>query len=144
MPGLTRTTLACTVVAAALAAASVAQAQSVENFYKGKTVSMIIGYPPGGSNDLYAREVARFIGRHIPGNPNVVSQSMPGAGSLAAANHLYNIAAKDGTVMGLVAGPFRSKQPLAPKTSSSRPTSSVGSVASPLRPTSYSPGTHRR
>lgn len=104
MPGLTRTTLACTVMAAALAAASIAQAQSVEDFYKGKTVYMIIGYPPGGSNDLYAREVARFIGQHIPGHPNVVSQSMPGAGSLAAANHLYNIAAKDGTVMGLVAG----------------------------------------
>jgi tripartite-type tricarboxylate transporter receptor subunit TctC len=78
-------------------------AQSVEEFYRGKTVNMIIGYPPGGSNDVYARTVARHIGKHIPGNPNVVPRNMPGAGSLVAANHIFNVAPKDGTVLGLVA-----------------------------------------
>jgi tripartite-type tricarboxylate transporter receptor subunit TctC len=91
------------IVATMLMAAGVAQAQSAENFYSGKTLRMIIGYPPGGANDLYARAVARHIGSHIPGHPSVVIQNMPGAGTLTAANHLYNSAAKDGTVIGLVA-----------------------------------------
>jgi tripartite-type tricarboxylate transporter receptor subunit TctC len=79
------------------------RAQSADEFYKGKTISMVIGYPPGGSNDLYARAVARHIGKHIPGNPTVVPRNMPGGGSLVAANHIYNVAPKDGTVIGLVA-----------------------------------------
>ena len=86
-----------------LCAASSAMAQSVEQFYAGKTVELIVGYPPGGSNDVYGRAVARHIGRHIPGHPQVVFRNMPGAGSILAANHIYNVAPKDGTVLGLLA-----------------------------------------
>ncbi len=86
-----------------LCAAIPAMAQSVEQFYAGKTIELIVGYPPGGSNDVYGRAVARFIGRHIPGNPQVVFRNMPGAGSILAANHIYNVAPKDGTVLGLLA-----------------------------------------
>jgi len=77
-------------------------AQSVESFYRGKTLSMVIGYPTGGSNDIYARSVARHIGKHIPGNPTVVPRNMPGGGSLVAANHIFNVAPKDGTVLGTI------------------------------------------
>jgi tripartite-type tricarboxylate transporter receptor subunit TctC len=66
-------------------------------------VELIVGYPPGGSNDIYGRAVARHIGRHIPGHPQVVFRNMPGAGSILAANHIYNVAPKDGTVLGLLA-----------------------------------------
>jgi tripartite-type tricarboxylate transporter receptor subunit TctC len=92
-----------TIVAAfATAAVHDASAQSVADFYRGKTISMVIGYPPAGANDAYARLAARHIGKHIPGNPNVVPRNMPGAGSLIAANHIFNVAPKDGTVLGLM------------------------------------------
>jgi tripartite-type tricarboxylate transporter receptor subunit TctC len=92
---------------AALAAAvmllpAAAPAQPVADFYRGKTVSLILGYPGGGSNGIYARAVARHIGRHIPGNPTVIFKSMPGAGSLVAANHLFHVAPKDGTTLGFI------------------------------------------
>jgi tripartite-type tricarboxylate transporter receptor subunit TctC len=94
---------ACTViVACTLATSSAAWSQSVAAFYRGKTVNMIIGYPPAGANDVYARLLARHIGRHIPGNPTVVPRNMPGAGSMLAANHIYNVAPKDGTTLGLL------------------------------------------
>src|SRR5215475_4135566 len=80
-----------------------AQAQSVEGFYRGETLNMVIGYATGGSNDIYARTVARHIGKHIPGNPTVVPRNMPGGGSLVAANHVFNIAPKDGTTLALIA-----------------------------------------
>ena len=64
---------------------------------------MVIGYPTGGSNDIYARAVARHIGKHIPGNPTVIPRNMPGGGSLVAANHVFNIAPKDGTTLSLIA-----------------------------------------
>jgi tripartite-type tricarboxylate transporter receptor subunit TctC len=86
-----------------LLAPAKADAQSVEAFYRGKTINFIIGYPAAGANDNYARAVARHIGKHIPGNPNVVPRNMPGAGSLIAANHVFNMAPKDGTVLGLLA-----------------------------------------
>lgn len=76
--------------------------QTVESFYHGKTISMLIGYPPGGANDAYGRLVARHLGRHIPGSPTVVAMHMPGAGSLRAANHIFSAAPKDGTVLGLL------------------------------------------
>lgn len=72
-------------------------------FYAGKTIELIVGYPPGGSNDVYGRAVARHIGRFIPGHPQVIFRNMPGAGSILAANHIYNVAPKDGTVLGLLA-----------------------------------------
>src|SRR3954451_19137887 len=78
------------------------RAQSLESFYRGKTINVIIGYPPAGANDLYARLVARHIGRHIPGNPSGIARNMPGGGSLVAANHIFNVAPKDGTVLGLI------------------------------------------
>ncbi len=84
------------------AAVQPAAAQPVADFYRGKTLTMVIGYPPAGANDVYARMAARHIGKHIPGNPNVVPRNMPGAGSLIAANHIFNVAPKDGTVLGLL------------------------------------------
>lgn len=77
--------------------------QAVADFYRGKTVTIVVGYSPGGGYDLYARTLAAHIGRHIPGNPNVIVQNMPGAGSKVSANHLFNAAAKDGTVFGTFA-----------------------------------------
>ena len=79
------------------------QAQTVEEFYRGKTITMTIGYPAAGANDRYARTIARHIGKYIPGNPNVISRNMPGGGSLIAANFMFNVAPKDGTVIGLLA-----------------------------------------
>lgn len=75
----------------------------VAEFYKGKTVTLVVGYSAGGGYDTYARLLSRHIGKHIPGNPTVIVQNMDGAGSMLAANHLYNAAAKDGTVMGTFA-----------------------------------------
>src|SRR3954447_12658481 len=69
----------------------------------GKTVTMIIGFGPGGGYDAWGRVLARHIGRHLPGTPNVVPQNMPGGGSFNAANHIYAIAPKDGSVLGLIA-----------------------------------------
>lgn len=74
----------------------------VEAFYRGKTVTVVVGYGAGGGYDLYARTLARHLGRHIPGNPVVVVVNMPGAGSLVAVNHLYNVAPRDGTTLGMV------------------------------------------
>lgn len=73
--------------------------KSVEDFYKGKNVDMVIGYAPGGGYDLYARMVAQFIGNHIPGKPNIIARNMPGAGSRTAVAWLSNVAPKDGTVL---------------------------------------------
>src|SRR5215216_3936792 len=80
--------------------ASPASADSVEDFYKGKTINLIIGYSVGGGYDLYARHLARHIVKYIPGRPNIVPQNMTGAGSLRAAAYLYSVAPKDGTVFG--------------------------------------------
>jgi tripartite-type tricarboxylate transporter receptor subunit TctC len=76
-------------------------AQSSPEFYRGKTVSLIVGYSAGGGYDTYARILARHIGKHLPGQPSVVVQNMPGAGSLRSANYLFNVAPKDGTVIGM-------------------------------------------
>ena len=85
---------------AALAGAP-AQAQSVEEFYRGKTIRFLAGYGAGTGYDVYMRVVQRHIGSHIPGNPNVLPENMPGAGGLVMTNYLYNVAARDGTVIGL-------------------------------------------
>jgi tripartite-type tricarboxylate transporter receptor subunit TctC len=82
--------------------AAAVHAQNVADFFKGRQVYMQIGYSPGGAYDVYARAVARFIGRHIPGNPTVVPKNLEGAGSLRLANWLYNVAAKDGTQIGTI------------------------------------------
>jgi tripartite-type tricarboxylate transporter receptor subunit TctC len=89
-------------VVATLFSAIPATAQSVADFYKGKQVILIVGAASGGGYDAQGRLLARHLGKHIPGNPTVIVQNMPGAGSLQATNHLYNIAPKDGTVFGLI------------------------------------------
>ena len=76
-----------------------ASAQTVADFYAGKTIQVLIGFSPGGGYDLYGRVIARHMGRHIPGNPKLVPQNMPGAGSLKAVNYLYGVAPKDGTAL---------------------------------------------
>ena len=84
------------------AAAALAAGDDVADFYRGKRINFVIGYGTGGGYDIYARLFARFIGDHIPGNPTVVPQNMPGAGSRRAANWLYAVAPKDGTVLACV------------------------------------------
>jgi tripartite-type tricarboxylate transporter receptor subunit TctC len=97
-----RSMRAIAVAAIALILPTVAHAQSVADFYKGKTVELLIGYSGGGGYDVYARLLARHMGRHIPGNPTIVPRNMPGAGSLVLANWLYNVAPKDGTAFGII------------------------------------------
>ena len=79
-----------------------ALAQSVADFYKGKTITVYVGYSPGGGYDTYARTLARHIGKHIPGEPTVIVKNRPGAGSLLLTNELYNVLPKDGSVIGIV------------------------------------------
>ena len=83
-------------------AATGATAQSVAEFYAGKQINFLVGASAGGGYDTQARLVARHLGRHIPGNPTIIVQNMPAAGSLAATNHIANVAPKDGTVIALV------------------------------------------
>jgi tripartite-type tricarboxylate transporter receptor subunit TctC len=88
------------IVAVAMTFAHRAQADSVADFYRGRSITVIVGYTAGGGYDIYARALARHMGKHLPGNPNFIVQNITGAGSLNAANHIYNIARKDGTVFG--------------------------------------------
>jgi tripartite-type tricarboxylate transporter receptor subunit TctC len=97
-------------ICAALALAAVtlvwsapSKADPVADFYRGKTLRMLIGYGPGGGYDIYGRLVAEFLPRHLPGNPTIVAQNMPGAGSFVAAKYMYDVASKDGTVFGSLA-----------------------------------------
>jgi len=84
----------------ALAFAAPAQAQSVESFYRGKTLQILSGYSVGGTDDLWARLLTKYMPLHLPGNPQGVTTNVPGAGSLLLANQLYNTQPKDGTVIG--------------------------------------------
>jgi tripartite-type tricarboxylate transporter receptor subunit TctC len=84
-------------------AAPQARADEVADFYKGKRINLIVSYGTGGGYDVYARVLARHMPKHIPGNPNIVVQNMPGAGSLRGTNFLYNVAPKDGTTFGTFA-----------------------------------------
>jgi len=94
--------LIAAIVAFPALATTPAAAQSVADFYRGKTVTIVVSTSTGGGYDAMARAVARHIGRHIPSNPPVVVRNMPGAGGITAVNWLYNAAEKDGTVAGLV------------------------------------------
>jgi tripartite-type tricarboxylate transporter receptor subunit TctC len=102
-------------------AGSVAQ-EDVAAFYKGKTIRMVIGTAPGGGVDLIGRLVARHIGNHIPGAPNLVVQNMPGAGSLQMANNLYNTGPRDGTAIGAPLNGMPTGPLLQPKASRFDPT----------------------
>jgi tripartite-type tricarboxylate transporter receptor subunit TctC len=93
---------AVAVALVAMALSGQAAAQDAAAFYRGKTIELVIGYPPAGSNDIYGRIVARHLGKFIPGQPAIIVRNMPGAGSLLAANHLYNRAPRDGTIIGVV------------------------------------------
>src|SRR4051812_34758768 len=98
---------AVTLGAALLACSSALpmHAQEVADFYKGKTVNMVIGSDVGGGYDAYARLVARHLGQHIPGRPNILPVNMPGAAQTKAGAYIYSIAAKDGTQIGALS-PF--------------------------------------
>jgi tripartite-type tricarboxylate transporter receptor subunit TctC len=98
-----RRLVVATLLLACLCASGEAAAQSaVESFYAGRQVTLILGADSGGGYDTLGRLMARHIGDHIPSRPVVVVQNMPAAGSMAATNHLYNVAAKDGTVIGVI------------------------------------------
>jgi tripartite-type tricarboxylate transporter receptor subunit TctC len=96
-----QTQLSALALLALLTSAGAANAQG--DLLAGKSVQMIIGFGAGGGYDLWGRTVGRHIGRHLPGNPTVIPQNMPGAGSYAAANYIFNVAPKDGSVLGIIA-----------------------------------------
>src|SRR3954453_6995971 len=85
-----------------IAAVSGGRAQSGADYNKGKTVDLYIGYSVGGGYDLYARMVARHLGKHIPGNPTILPKNMEGGGGMRLANWLYNVRPKDGPRLGAV------------------------------------------
>jgi len=96
--GMLRAAIA--MLAALAAGTGLARADGIADFYKGRDVSLIIGYSVGGGYDAYARLLARYVGKHIPGEPSIIPQQMIGAGSLRSANYLYSVAVKDGSVFG--------------------------------------------
>src|ERR1700761_6778186 len=102
--GLLRSILALSAAAIALqlAALAPAAAQSVEQFYKGRTITLLIPSAPGGINDLDGRLVAQYLGRYIPGNPKIVPENLPGASGVGIANRLYNTAEHDGSVIAII------------------------------------------
>jgi tripartite-type tricarboxylate transporter receptor subunit TctC len=89
------------VVALVFACSTVGAADSAQDFYKGKLIRIIVGFPAGGGFDLYARTVGEFLPRHMPGEPKVIVENMPGASTARAASFVYNVAPQDGTVMGI-------------------------------------------
>ncbi len=98
-----RTALALAVLLAATLAPGLAKAEAAADFYKGKTVTLIAGFPPGGGYDTYVRVLARHYGRFLPGQPSVIVANMPGAGSLTAANNIYAKYAPDGLALAMFA-----------------------------------------
>jgi tripartite-type tricarboxylate transporter receptor subunit TctC len=92
------------------AAPTSASSDPIADFYRGKTVTVLIGVGVGGEYDLHARMVARHLGKHIPGNPTIVPQNMTGAGGLLMANYLYEVAARDGTTIGMLGNNFPAQQ----------------------------------
>jgi len=99
-----RRSVVCTfcLILALAALRTPAVADPVADFYRRRTITLIIGYTVGGGYDVYGRVVARHMNKHIPGNPSIVVQNMPGAGSLRATNYLYNVASRDGATMATV------------------------------------------
>lgn len=95
---------AAVTLATALPSPPPASADDAATFYAGRNVNLIEGFNVGGGADLYTRLIAGYLARHIPGRPNVVVQNMPGAGSMTAANHLFNVSPRDGSEIGLFAG----------------------------------------
>ena len=100
-------------LAAALLVLSAGSSAAQQEMFAGKTITIHVGYTAGGSYDLYGRLAARHLGAHLPGHPAVVVQNMPGAGSLKAANYLYEVAPRDGTALGVVVESTALEQALA-------------------------------
>jgi tripartite-type tricarboxylate transporter receptor subunit TctC len=94
--------LKAVVIVASMAYVNIAAADEAADFYRGKTITIIVSNPAGGGYDLLARTLAPALTRHIPGNPSVIVQNMPGAAGILATNHLFSLAAKDGTVIGSI------------------------------------------
>ena len=94
-----------------------AQTSEIESFYAGSTVTILIGYPPGGSYDLYAQLAAQHLGKHIPGKPNVIVQHMPGGGGSLAAAFFANKAPRDGSMVALIPESLAHTQVLEPESS---------------------------
>src|SRR5436190_23405643 len=116
-------TLALAALAIACAALPVASsAQTVEQFYKGKTIDLVVGGAPGGGYDIYGRAVARHWGRHIPGNPSFTVRNMPGASGITMLRHTSAVAARDGLVVG-TSFPLAILKPLMDKRNDYLPTS---------------------
>jgi tripartite-type tricarboxylate transporter receptor subunit TctC len=91
-------------------ASPAAAANDDEDFYRGKTISLVIPIGPGGAYDTYARLVARHLGKELPGNPTIIARNMPGAGGTIASNHLYNVAPQDGTTLAMITSSFAMEQ----------------------------------
>src|SRR5262245_53150521 len=85
---------------------------TAQDFYQGKKIRLIVGFAAGGGFDTYSRVIARHLGKHIPGNPSIMVENMTGAGSLIAANHIFNAAKPDGLTMGNWIGPLVVQQAL--------------------------------
>lgn len=110
-----------------------ARAQQASDFYNGKNIDLYIGYSVGGGYDIYARLLARHMGKHIPGNPTIVPRNMPGAGSLRLANWLYRAAPKDGTALGTIGRGIAFDPSSAARARSSARPNSAGSGAPTTR-----------
>ena len=89
-------------MAAAVTTEARAQPAQVAAYYRGRTVQAIVGYTPGSTFEIYLRAFMRHFGRHVPGNPSIIVQHMPGAGSLKATAYLAGVAPKDGSVIGII------------------------------------------
>jgi tripartite-type tricarboxylate transporter receptor subunit TctC len=81
-----------------------------DDFYRGKTITIVIPIGPGGAYDAYARLVSRHLGKHLPGNPTIIARNMPGAGGVIASNHVYNVAPQDGTTLTIITSSFANEQ----------------------------------
>lgn len=114
-----------------LALACSAPSHATEDFFKGRTVTVIVGYAPGGGYDTTVRLIARHMGKHIPGNPLLVPQNMPGAGSINATLYLYSVAPKDGSVFGMVSRAYSIEPLFSPDKAKYDPRrlSSIGSTS---------------
>lgn len=99
-PTMLRRLAAVVTLTAGFVGPAAVSAADVADFYRGKSVTIVVGFPPGGGYDLYARTLSRHLGQHIPGRPSVVVQNMPGAASMTATNYLYNLAPRDGSTVG--------------------------------------------
>src|SRR5947209_5269755 len=94
------------IAAAAAPAKSGFDEKTVADFYRGKTVRIVVGFSAGGGYDQYSRLIARHLSKFIPGNPAIIVDNMAGAGSIIAANHTFSAAPKDGTIIGKISGPI--------------------------------------